>query len=165
MTTIIPVSETGISKSDIIGMAFEDCRLAGYDFDRSSEESLSALRLLETMMKGWPWNGLGYFASGNEADLSNIPDDATEGVVKALALRLMGSKGKSIPDSFRPIAAQAINYVRGQYAAVPSIGYAPGTIRGAGSRQLPGNRGPFFPVTEAWTPEGDPGDLAGIANG
>lgn len=166
MTLPLPVSETGISKSDLISMAYEDCRLAGYDFDRSAEESLSTLRLLETMMKGWPWNGLGYFASGNEADLSNIPDDAQEGVVKALALRIMGNKGKAIPDSFRPVAAQAIGYVRSQYATVPRIQYSPGTIRGAGAKNSQTNTGPFFPdysVEDEWLPSGDPGDLAGIA--
>lgn len=146
MTTPIPVSETGITKSDIISMAFEDCRLAGYDFDRTPEESQSTLRLLETMMKGWPWNVLGYFHSASEADKSNIPDDAAEGVVKALALRVMGNKGKAIPESFRPIAVQAINYVRGQYATVPTIGFAPGTIRGAGAKPWPSNSYPFFPV-------------------
>lgn len=146
MTTPIPVSETGISKSDIISMAFEDCRLAGYDFDRTPEESQSTLRLLETMMKSWPWNVLGYFHSASEADKSNIPDDAAEGVVKALALRVMGNKGKSIPESFRPVATQAINYVRAQYATVPTIGYAPGTIRGAGARSWPSTHSPFFPV-------------------
>lgn len=145
MTTVVPVSETGISKNDLISMAYEDCRLAGYDFDRSAEESVSALRLLETMMRTWPWNVLGYFHSKSEADLSNIPDDAQEGVVKALALRLMGNKGKAIPDSFRPVAAQAIGYVRAQYATVPRIQYAPGTIRGAGAKNSQANTGPFFP--------------------
>jgi hypothetical protein len=145
MTTIIHVSEGGITKNDLISMAFEDCRLAGYDFDRTPEESLSVLRLLETMMRGWPWNKLGYFHSGNEADKSNIPDDATEGVVKALALRLMGNKGKAIPESFRPVATQAINYVRAQYATVTRIPYAQATVRGAGARRYQNCTGPFFP--------------------
>ena len=148
MTTPIPVSETGITKSDIIGMAFEDCRLAGYDFDRTPEESQSTLRLLETMMKSWPWNVLGYFHSASEADKSNIPDDAAEGVVKALALRVMGNKGKAIPESFRPVATQAINYVRAKAATVPHIGFAPGTIRGAGAKASQRGRNPFFYVEE-----------------
>lgn len=144
--TVIPVSETGIPKSDLIGMAYEACRLAGHNFDRTPEESESALRQLETMMKSWPWNALGYFYSQNEADLCNLDDSVLEGVANALALRVMTTNGKAIPDSFRPVATQSINYVRAKAATVPLIGFAPGTVRGAGAKAgIYTDRNPFFP--------------------
>lgn len=149
MTVVVPVSETGVPKSDLISMAFEACRLAGYDFDRSPEESESALRQLEIMMMSWPWNALGYFHSKSEADLCNLDGSVLEGVSNALALRVMTTKGKAIPDSFRPIATQSINYVRAKAATVPHIGFAPGTIRGAGAKASQRGRNPFFYVEEA----------------
>lgn len=162
--TVIPVSETGIPKSDLISMAFEACRLSGYNFDRTPEESESTLRQLETMMKGWPWNALGYFYSNNEADLCNLDDSVLEGVSNALALRVMTAKGKAIPESFRPVATQSINYVRSKAATVPHIGFAPGTIRGAGAKRGFHRNEPFFQTDAIAVPTEDPGNLAGIAN-
>ena len=164
MTVIVPLAGGGVPKGDLISMAYEDCRLAGFDFDRTPEESLMALRRLEAMMAEWPWNLLGYAPGGSEADLSNLPEDTVHGVAQMLALRLMTAFGKEIPSAFRATAAQSINYLRSVAATVPRIKYAPGTIRGAGARH--NNTGPFFPdysQEDEWLPQGDPGDLAGIA--
>jgi len=169
MTTTIPVSAIGPPKSDIIDMAFEDCRLSGFDFDRTPEESLMALRRLNAMMSEWPWSLLGYdntgYGEGGEAELSNLPPDTVHGVSQALALRLMTAFGKAIPDSFRATAAQSFAYIKGQYAVVPRIPFAPGTLRGAGARFRYGS--PYFPdysVEDEFAPAGDPGDLAAIAS-
>src|SRR3546814_9783086 len=125
MTTIVPVSGNPPTKGALIDMAFEDCRLSGFDFDRTPEEDLMALRRLNTMMLEWPWSNLGYasptFGEGDSGELSDIPPDATSGVSQALAMRLMTAFGKAVPDSFRVTAAQSIAYVRGQYATVPEI--------------------------------------------
>lgn len=148
MTTIVPVSDTGVPKGAIIDLAFEDCRLSGFDFDRTPEENLTALRRLNAKMAEWPWNALGYaFPSsgeGSSEELSNIPFDATAGVSKLLAMELMSAFGKSIPDSFRASAVSSINYVRSKCACVPTIGYAPGTIRGRGARGSMGNHSPYY---------------------
>lgn len=150
MTTPVPVSDTGVPKGAIIDMAFEDCRLSGFDFDRTPEENLMALRKLNAKMAEWPWNALGYnfpeSGAGSSEELSNIPFDATAGVAKLLALELMTAFGKAIPDSFRASAVSSINYVRSKCATVPTIGYAPGTLRGAGAKGR--YCGPFFPVSE-----------------
>lgn len=147
MTTPIPVSAVGPPKSDIIDMAFEDCRLSGFDFDRTPEESLMALRRLNAMMAEWPWSLLGYdntgYGEGSEAELSNLPDDAVHGVAQALAMRLMTAFGKAIPDSFRATAAQSFAYIKGQYAVVPRIPFAPNTARGRGNRHYLNT--PYFP--------------------
>lgn len=171
MTAEIPVTDTGPTKGTIIELAFEDCRLSGFDFDRTPEENLSALRRLNSLMKEWPWNTLGYaqpdFKEGSTDELSNIPDDAQEGVAAKLALRLMAAFGKAPSEAFRMTAAQSIAYVRSQYATVPTIGYAPGTIRGRGARRDHTYQNPFFPAVPV-EPEvdtsGDPGDLAAIAS-
>lgn len=152
MTTEIPVSDTGPTKGAIIDMAFEDCRLSGFDFDRTPEENLMALRRLNTMMSEWPWSNVGYaspdFGEGSSDELSNIPADAVHGVAQLLALRLMAAFGKSPPESFRVTSAQSIAYVRGQYATVPTIGFAAGTLRGRGARTSIAYNNPYFPVTE-----------------
>lgn len=151
MTTEIPVTDIGPTKGTIIDMAFEDCRLSGFDFDRTPDENLSALRRLNSIMKEWPWNTLGYalpdFGEGSADELSNIPSDAQEGVAAKLALRLMAAFGKSPSEAFRITAAQSIAYVRGQYATVPTIGFAPDTPRGRGNHYP--YYSPFFPVSEA----------------
>ncbi len=147
MTTTIPVSEVGVPKSAIIDMAFEDCRLSGFDFDRTPEESLMALRRLNAMMAEWPWSLLGYdntgYGEGGEAELSNLPADTVHGVSQALALRLMTAFGKAIPESFRGTAAQSFAYIKGQYAVVPTIPFAPNTLRGRGNRHHFNT--PYFP--------------------
>lgn len=152
MTTVIPVSDTGPTKGAIIDMAFEDCRLSGFDFDRTPEENLMALRRLNTMMAEWPWSNVGYayptFGEGSADELSDVPSDAVHGVSQMLAMRLMSAFGKSIPESFRITSAQSIAYVRGQYSSVPKIGFAPGTLRGQGARRDHSFIDPYFPVTE-----------------
>jgi hypothetical protein len=152
MTTGIPVSDTGPSKGSIIDMAFEDCRLSGFDFDRTPEENLMALRRLNTMMSEWPWSNVGYaspdFGEGSTDELSNVPPDAVHGVSQALAMRLMTAFGKTPPETFRVTAAQSIAYVKGQYATVPAIGFAPGTLRGRGAKTGYYHDNPYFPVPE-----------------
>lgn len=152
MTTVVPVSGNPPTKGALIDMAFEDCRLSGFDFDRTPEEDLMALRRLNAMMLEWPWSNLGYaspnFGEGSSGELSDIPPDATHGVSQALALRLMTAFGKTIPDSFRITAAQSIAYIRGQYATVPEIGYAPGTLRGRGAKSTRTGGNPYFPAGE-----------------
>ncbi|QVJ07704.1 tail accessory factor [Sphingopyxis phage VSN-002] len=171
MTTPIPVSAIGVPKKAIIEMAYEDCRISGFDFDRTPEEDLMALRRLNTLMSEWPWNLLGYdlpaSGEGTGEDLSNLPRDVTHGIAQLLALRLMAAFGKTPPETFRVTSAQSIAYVRAQAVSVPFTKFAPGTIRGAGAKNGGWSRSPFFPdysVESEWEPQGDPGDLAGIAS-
>lgn len=153
MTTPIPVSAIGVPKKSIIEMAYEDCRISGFDFDRTPEEDLMALRRLNTLMSEWPWNLLGYdlpaSGEGTGEDLSNLPRDVTHGVSQLLALRLMAAFGKTPPETFRVTSAQSIAYVRAQAVTVPTIAYAPGTIRGAGAKTAESGRNPFFFTEEA----------------
>lgn len=153
MTTPIPISEVGVPKKSIIDMAYEDCRISGFDFDRTPEEDLMALRRLNTLMSEWPWNALGYdlpaSGEGTGEDFSNLPRDVTHGIAQLLALRLMAAFGKSPPETFRVTSAQSIAYVRAQAVTVPAIGFAPGTIRGAGAKPAESGRNPFFYTEEA----------------
>lgn len=156
------------TKRQLIGEAFGEIALAGYEFDITPEEHATALRRLDTMMATWEARGIrvGYaFPSGPAAsdpdDDSGLPDAATEAAFMGLAVRLAPSFGKVLSVETRRTAREGFEMLLLD-AARPQQQQLPSTLpRGAGNKGWQSLDRPFFPQ-----PSDDPlgisqgGDLA-----
>lgn len=135
MTTIL-VTPGGRPKRDIIDQAFEELGSAGYEFERTPEEALAALRRLNLFMGEWPWNGLTYYAPpvghGAPEDFSGLPDSAISAVAYELAQRLAGLWGTELTPGQKRAAALA--KAQAIPASVPKALYPRNTPAGAGNR-------------------------------
>lgn len=90
------------TKQQLIDAALDEIGIASYTYDISSDQYTAALRRLDTLMETWNAKGirLGYPIpsspeSSSLTDESNIPDNANEAVILALAVRLAPSYGKT----------------------------------------------------------------------
>lgn len=168
MTTLAPIPGTGITKGAIVEAAFEDCALAGYEFQRTPEEMAMGIRRLAMMMDTTPFNVMGFNRAtagfGQPEEGSSLLPEDVEAVTQHLALRIASAMGKALPTEFRAAATRGMYALLGRYSVIPKQDYRTGTIRGAGGDSN-GYRGPFFPAS--LPPEDlydvDPGDLAAIA--
>lgn len=139
VTAITPTTAT---KRTIVGMAFEEIGLAGYEFDATPEEQFSALRRLDVLMARWRTQSLdlGYnfpaqVGNGDLDDPSNIPDDALDAVVTTLALRIMPAIGKSMSAESNRAYAESMTALRAAYGSTIPIRELPhSTPRGAGAK-------------------------------
>ena len=168
MTTLAPLPGTGITKGAIVEAAYEDCALAGYEFQRTPEEMAMGIRRLAMMMETTPFNVMGFNKAtagfGQPEEGSNLLPEDAEAITQHLALRIASAMGKTLPTEFRAAATRGMYALLGRYSVVPQQDYRAGTIRGQGSRlDLSGN--PFFPASLPHEDlyDVDPGDLAGIA--
>jgi hypothetical protein len=164
VTISIPVIPPSYTKRHYIELAFEECGLAGYEFERTAEEIGAALRKLNAMMDEHPWNTLGYvqsgYGNGLPTELSGIPRDVTNVVSMYLAMRIAPNFGITMLPESRAALARSFMLMQSQYAVVPSMLYDPRTARGMGNK--PHDR-PF--VQQSYTDVDvnvDPGDLAGL---
>lgn len=96
------------TKRMLINAAFEELALAGFVFDITPDEQVSALRRLDSMMATWGGPGIGirigYNATVNPGNSdpdqeSGIPDWANEAVYLNLAIRLAAGYGKTLAKS------------------------------------------------------------------
>lgn len=121
--TITIAIPPGRPKRDIIELAFDDCGLAGYEFDRTPEEQSMALRKLNAMMMEWPWSLLGYhqptYAVGLPEEPSGIPDDAVNVVAQYLALRIAPGIGTALSAEQKATMARSLTVMQAEYAVVP----------------------------------------------
>ena len=128
----------GRPKRDIIELAFDDCGMAGYEFDRTPEEQGMALRKLNAMMAEWPWSNLGYaqpsYGAGQVEGPSGIPDFAISAVAQYLALRIAPGMGASISSETRASMAHSRATLFGQIATIPDMALPGNTPRGQGER-------------------------------
>lgn len=129
----VALSPTGTPKRNLVEMAFEDCGSAGYEFERTPEEVASALRRLDTMMREWPWERLGYVQGGSVEDVSGIPDHAIGAVASYLALRIAPTMGATLSPEARTAMTRSFNLVLSRTATIPVAQMPGGTLRGAGS--------------------------------
>jgi hypothetical protein len=140
---VIDVPLIGKPKQVILDMAFEDCGLAGYDFDRTPGEISAGLRRLNALMLEWPWNLLGYvqppYGEGAPEELSNIPDFALNTVAQYLALRIAPQMGASLSPEQRAAMSRSLMTLQGELATIPDVQMPAGTPLGAGN----GRRYPF----------------------
>lgn len=147
--TIVISTPVGRPKRDIIELAFDDCGLAGYEFDRSPEEQGVALRKLNALMMEWPWNQLGYnqpsYGAGQVEGPSGIPDFAINAVAQYLALRIAPGIGNTLSPEARASMVQSRATLFAQLATVPSMAMPGNTPRGTGQRFWPA---PFSPKSQ-----------------
>jgi hypothetical protein len=137
MTVLITIP-TGRPKRDIIELAFDDCGMAGYEFDRTPEEQTMALRKLNALMLEWPWNLLGYnqpdYGVGLAEGPSGLPDEAISGTAQYLAMRIAPGIGNTISPELKATMARALANIEALTATVQTIEPAPGTAVGTGNR-------------------------------
>jgi hypothetical protein len=136
MTLIATLPATGRPKRDIIELAFADCGLSGYEFDRTPEEQSLALRQLNAMMMEPPWDQLGYaqptYGAGQAEGGSGIPDFAINTVAQYLALRIAPSLGVTLPPEQRATMARSLMALQSQLAIIPTVELPGNTVRGSG---------------------------------
>lgn len=133
---------TTTTKRTIVDMAYEECALAGYEFDVTPEETLTALRRLDSLMAAWQAQSIyiGYnfppaLGEGDLDDPSGIPDVFLDIVVMSLAMRIAPRMGKTISAETRTELAKQMSSLRAQTAIIPERPLARGTPAGSGRRQ------------------------------
>lgn len=135
MTTITLYG--GRPKRYPIELAFEELGSAGYEFERTPEEVVSALKRMDMLMAEWPWSQLGYnlpaSGHGSPEDESGLPDYAVSAVAYELAKRLGGLWGVQLSPQQLKAATDA--KAQALPVAVPVALMAPGTVRGSGFRR------------------------------
>lgn len=131
------------TKRQIVEMAYEECALAGYEFNVTPEELFTGLRRLDAMMAQWTAEGMGLnynapatFGGGDLEDYTGIPDAAITGVAITLAKAIAPYMGKAMSAESRSRLASAMDTIRAVTAAanMKTVPYKYGTIRGAGQK-------------------------------
>ena len=91
------------TKLDLIGAAFEEIGLAGYEFDLTADEQSSALRRMDALAALWDSLGIrvGYALPSTPGgsdinDQSGVTDNAYQAFYTNLALRLAPPFGKVV---------------------------------------------------------------------
>lgn len=143
-----PIGPTTTRKRVLIEMAVEELRLAGYEFNFSPEEYVSALRRLDGIAQMFPeagYNAPAVFGQGEVDDPSGLLDAE----VGDFALLLAESLAPTIGKTLSPTAAQRIAKARvgllAKYAVLPVAQPAYGTPLGSGHRRS--FTGPFARLT------------------
>ena len=134
----VPATTT---KQTLVNMAYEECALAGYEFDVSPEELQSALRRLDGLMAEWKVQGIdiGYnapaaFGQGQLSDWSGVPDWAANVAAMYLALRIAPRMNKSMGPAAQRALASGMVALRAKTQVVPEISLKPWTPYGAGNK-------------------------------
>lgn len=174
MPIVITTSSDGPPKRQLIELAFGEIGSAGYEFGRTPEEVTDALLRLNSLMREWPWNALGYkqpdYGLGDPADASGINYEAMNAVAAALALRIAPVMGATLSPESRANLAMAVSKVYALTATIPTMPMAAHTPRGMGAEHQTG-LGLFSPFIEEDSDDvggasddddDDPGDLAGL---
>lgn len=135
VTLTIP---TGRPKREILELAFDDCGLAGYEFDRTPEEQSMALRKLNALMLEHPWNKLGYtqpaYGVGLAEEPSGLPDTAINAVAQYLALRIAPGIGNTLSAEQKATMSRSLSLLQSEVATLPKMDLAGSTVRGTGNR-------------------------------
>jgi len=142
------------TKRQIIEMAYEECSLAGYEFNVTPEELFSGLRKLDALMAQWAQSSkdLGYnfpatFGGGDLEDVSGIPDAAISGASISLAMAIAPAMGKQMSGESRARLAKTMSVISTMCARPASMGWARSTVAGAGNRRFGWGYGsPFMPT-------------------
>jgi hypothetical protein len=147
-TLELPIVEYGAvevpqtsTKRQLVDMAYEECALAGYEFDVSPEELQSALRRLDALMAEWKVQGIdiGYnapaaFGQGQLSDWSGIPDWAANTAAMWLALRIAPRMNKGMGAEARQARAAGMVALRAKTQVVPAMALRPWTPYGAANK-------------------------------
>lgn len=150
-----PLGPSTSTKRQIVEMAYEECSLAGYEFNVTPEELFSGLRKLDALMARWKVSSkdLGYnfpvvFGGGDLDDVSDIPDGAVEGAAISLAMAIAPAMGKQMSGESRARLTKAMSAISALCAKRPEQAWSRSTIAGAGNRRW-AYGSPFMPVGKA----------------
>ena len=139
------------TKRTIVEMAYEECSLAGYEFNVTPEELFSGLRQLDAVMGELRIQGvpLGYnfplsFGQGDLDDAAGIPDDVINVIAIKLALRICPKMNKTMSAESRAALSGGMITLRALAAVLPRTYYSYGTVRGAGNNWPGGWRTPYL---------------------
>lgn len=134
----VPATTT---KRVLVDMAYEECALAGYEFDVTPEELQSALRRLDALMGEWKVQGidLGYnfpaaLGQGNLSDWSGVPDWAANVSAMTLALRIAPRMNKSMGAAANKALASGMVALRAKTQTVPEYSLRPWTPHGIANK-------------------------------
>lgn len=142
------------TKRQIIEMAYEECSLAGYEFNVTQEELFSGLRKLDALMAEWAqssrdlnYNAPATFGGGDLEDVSGIPDAAIQGAAITLAMAIAPAMGKQMSAESRARLAKSMTVVGTLGAKRVRQGWARSTVAGAGNNRRfgYGYPSPFMP--------------------
>jgi len=138
---VVPLAPSTCAKRAVCEMAFEECGLAGYEFDKTPEEWQSALRRLDALQAEWRSSGLdldynapAVLGDGDLDDASGIPDDAVNATALSLALRICPPLGKAWSAESRIAYTVSMDLLRARYLSKPERALPAGTPRGAGNK-------------------------------
>lgn len=130
------------TKRQIVEMAYEECSLAGYEFNVTPEELFSGLRSLDGLMAEWAssskdlaYNFPATFGGGDLEDVSGIPDAAIRGVAISLAMEIAPKMGKQMSAESRARLTKSMSVINALCAKRVSMGWARSTVAGAGNRR------------------------------
>jgi hypothetical protein len=134
----------GKLKAEILDLAFDDCGMAGYEFERTPEEQSNALRKLNAMMLEQPWAQLGYrqptYGAGLPEESSGIPDFAFNTVAQYLALRIAPGMGASLAPEQAKTLSRSLLTMQAELATPPTTSLPGNTVRGSGRGAFGGFR-------------------------
>ena len=130
------------TKRELIVQAFENIGLAGYVFDLTAAQYLSASRQLNAMMAMWNARGIrvgfalpGLADGGDLDDDSGVVDAAYLAIVLNLGLMLGTAFGKTPPMELRTAAKQAYDALLSWAISAPPEMQMPSYVpAGAGNR-------------------------------
>ena len=150
-STLGPSTST---KRQIIEMAYEECSLAGYEFNVTPEELFSGLRKLDALMAQWQasskdlsYNFPATFGGGDLEDYSGIPDAAINGAAISLAMAIAPAMGKQMSAESRGRLSSSMSVISAMCAKPSVQGWARNTVAGAGNRRWGwGYSSPFMPT-------------------
>ncbi len=162
--------ESGIPKSTLIDMAFDDCGIAGYSFEKTADEYVSALQKLNAMMWEWPFDQLGYIqppvGDGNPSDASGVANRDTQVIVTMLAERIAPGVGKALSPEQRAARKRSFAQLCSRVSVLPRVKFPAQTVRGSGydPYRAPGYEPFIYEGGLSTEPDTttDPGDLAAI---
>ena len=104
------------TKRQFVTAAFEEIGLAGYAFDLTDNEILSACKRMDAMLAEWNARGVRISyplpsspESTNLDSETNVPDAANEAIITNLAVRIAPSFGKAVSPDTKMIAKNAYN--------------------------------------------------------
>ena len=130
------------TKRQIVEMAYEECSLAGYEFNVTPEELFSGLRKFDALMAEWAQSSknLGYnfpstFGGGDLEDYSGIPDAAVQGAAISLAMAIAPAMGKQMSGETRARLAKSMSVISTMCAQKSVQGWGRNTVAGAGNRR------------------------------
>jgi len=121
------------TKQDVLAQAFEELGLAGYIFDITPDELVSALRRLDSMMSTRPWNILDHTDGLEALTGMEAGGEYRDAIAYNLAVRLAPQFGKTPPTLTLVEAKKGLGTVAALWP-IPTASMSSRTPRGAGNR-------------------------------